>query len=390
MKILIIVPFLSGGGGEFVASQWARFLAAAGDEVTVYATHPVERDEPPPGVSLVGAERGNIVAQTWSLARYLRAAPVDYVLGINSYSNLMSIAAARSLGRGRPRVVISQHTLTRQLMTSTRSQRVQQRLARRIYRFSDLLVAVSHPVGAEAMAEYGLSRNQIAVVPNPALAKIQDWYPRGRAERVDGDAAAHEPSDQLDIVVAGRLTPEKRPALALEVAASLSATFPAGVTVHYFGEGHLQESVVARADALGVSVKMHGWVPNWFDECPEGAVVLVPSIVEGFGNVLIEAAAVGLRSVASSRCFGVGDAVVAGVTGELICGDSVDEYAKAVRACVSRPVAWVDPWLQRFSLENSGSTLRDAMFEAAQGRVTAPSRDEIRLPRENGIVPGPR
>lgn len=365
MRVLVTVPYLVGGGAEFVASQWARYLADAGDNVTVYATHSVANDQAPPGVSLVRARSGNIIAQTHELARYLRASPVDFVIGINSYSNLMIIAAGRSMGRKRPGVIISQHSLARLLMRSTRNQRVQQWLARRLYRFSDLLVAVSHPVAAEAMAEYGLSRNQIAVVPNPALSKFQDAR-AGRHSRGEADPIPlGDHRGRLNIVVAGRLMPEKRPVLAVDIAAKLSEAVPVGVTVHYFGVGDLHDAVIARAEDLGVDVLMHGWVPDWFEACPRGSIVLVPSLVEGFGNVLIEAAAAGFKSVVSSRCMGVADAVIPGITGELITGDSVEEYVEAVLACLRGPAGSAAPWLQRFSLESSGRTLRNAIVNSS-------------------------
>jgi glycosyltransferase involved in cell wall biosynthesis len=358
MRVLITVPSLSGGGAEFVASQWACYLAQVGDHVTVYATHSAEEDLAPDGVSLVKARKGNVVAQTRDLVKYLKNQRVDIVVAVGPYANLMSIAAARSPGTERPRAVISQHSLVRgPRMAFASSHGRQQWLARRTYRYADLFVAVSHPVGAEAIAEYGLSAERVIVVPNPVLAKIQ--------RRVVGRGVRHRDPDRLDIVVAGRLAPEKRPVLAVEVAATLSPAFPGGVAVHFFGLGPLREAVVSRAREAGVNVVMHGWVRDWFDECPAGAVLLITSVLEGFGNVLVEAAAAGFRSVVSSHCLGAADAVVPGITGELVAGNSAEDYAAAVLATCREAVGDVEPWLQRFSLESSGGILRDALLRTA-------------------------
>jgi glycosyltransferase involved in cell wall biosynthesis len=364
VRVLIAVPSLSGGGAEFVALQWARYLAQVGDRVTVYTTYPKGEDVAPAGVSLVKAKSGNVVAKTRDLARYLRKQPFDIVIALESYCNLVSIAAARSPRTGRPKVVISLHLLAHGLPRTAfiGSLEIQQWLARHTYRYADLLVAVSHAVGAEAIAEYGLSSERVTVVPNPAFAKLQD--------RVASRDIHHGDPGRLDIVVPGRLAPQKRPLIAVDVAAALSPEFPGGVTVHFFGVGPLYEAVITRARETGVNVVMHGWVQDWFDHCPAGSIVLLTSALEGFGNVLVEAAGAGFRSVVSSRCMGAADAVIPGITGELIAGDSADDYAAAVLATPREPVRDIEPWLRRSSLESGGGILRDALV-----RIT--NRDRV-------------
>ncbi len=358
MRVLVILPTLTvTAGAEVVAWEWARYLAQVGDRVTVYVTHPTGEEMVPDGVSSVKATRAGVVAQIWDLAQYLKNQPVDVVVALMPYCNIISIAAARLLGGRRPKVVISAHNLVHGLRTVPDSSSRQHWLARRTYRYADLLVAVSHPVGAEATAEYGLPWNRVAVVPNPAFAKMQN-----RVTRPDGHAV--DPG-HLDLVVPARLIPQKRPLIAVDVAATLSQAFPGGVTVHFFGEGALHEAIVSRARETGVDVVMHGFVHGWIDECPAGSIVLLTSIVEGFGNVLVEAAAGGFKSIVSSRCMGAADAVVPGITGELIAGDSAADYAAAILGTSRESVRNVEPWLRRFSLESSGGILRDALVRIA-------------------------
>lgn len=354
MKVVITVPCLSGGGAEFVAWQWARYLSQAGDAVTVYTTHPDTRDAPPTGVKLVKAPPGGVLSQTGSLARYLRREPPDVVVALMPYCNLITLAATRSITSRRPVIVISEHILANgPPMVYSGAHRSHVWLARHTYRYADLFVAVSHAVGAEAVAEYGLSMDRVTVIPNPAFAKFQD-SPTGRVRE-------RSAADHLDLVVPARLVPQKRPLLAVDVAASVSPHFPDGVTLHFYGAGPLQNAVRERANSMGVDAVMHGWVENWFDDCPAGSIVLLTSILEGFGNVLIEAAAAGFRCVVSSRCMGVADAVIPGVTGLLTAGNSAEDYAIAVRATPRDAVPDVGPWLQRFSFESSGRILRDQL-----------------------------
>ena len=364
MRVLLTVPCLAGSGAEFVAAKWAQHLAEQGDEVTVYTTHATAEDVAPERVSMVRAGSGRFLANTREFAQYLRAHPVDVVVALMPYWNLMSIAAACTLGRNRPKVVVSGHNFANGLRSvHGRSYRRMQWLARRMYRFADLFIAVSHPVGAEAVAEYRIAPDRIVVIPNPALAKLQDRL---------ADLTVRPAADpgQLNIVVPARLIPQKRPLIAVDVAAALMRVVPGGVTLHYYGLGSLDEAIVTRARELGVSAVLHGWVPNWFDDCPAGSVVLLTSVAEGFGNVLIEAAAAGYKSVVSSRCMGSADAVIPGITGELTAGDSVDDYAIAVLAASRGGVRDVGPWLRRFSSESSGGILRDQLLRTV-GRQTS-------------------
>jgi glycosyltransferase involved in cell wall biosynthesis len=87
--------------------------------------------------------------------------------------------------------------------------------------------------------------------------------------------------------------------------------------------------------------------------------------VEGLGNVLIEAAATGIPSVASSRALGVADAIVPGITGELALTDDPQAYADAVlRAAPLQLNSPVDlgAWLERFSPARSTGILLDALI----------------------------
>jgi glycosyltransferase involved in cell wall biosynthesis len=102
------------------------------------------------------------------------------------------------------------------------------------------------------------------------------------------------------------------------------------------------------------------------DDLPASAVVLLPSPCEGFGNVLVEAAAAGVPSVAISSALGVADAVVPGLTGELALSDDPGDVADAVEKAATLSVD-AGAWLERFSVDNSVELLL-AAFEHTRRR----------------------
>jgi glycosyltransferase involved in cell wall biosynthesis len=160
---------------------------------------------------------------------------------------------------------------------------------------------------------------------------------------------------------------QKRPHLAVETAAELNRRgVPAVVSV--FGDGPLLAEVTRHADDRGVELRNHGWVEDWFDHCGGDAVLLLTSAREGFGNVLVEAAAVGIPSVAASEALGVADALVPGMTGELARSGAPEDFADAVQRAAGLDLSGIDGWLQRFSVQESGLTLEHFISKRLDGR----------------------
>ena len=88
------------------------------------------------------------------------------------------------------------------------------------------------------------------------------------------------------------------------------------------GEGWWHEQLVAHADSLGLgdAVTFHGRVSD--DErdrlLDRAWVLLVPSVKEGWGIAIMEAAAHGVPAVAYATAGGVRESIVDGETGWLV------------------------------------------------------------------------
>lgn len=361
-RIAIVVPRLAGGGAEFVAWQWATSLADRGWEVTVLTTHqdggsPIEA---PHGVAIVDSRSSSFTGRVKMLSRRLRALSPDVVLSLMPHWNVLALLATRGQNT---RVIISGRNVEASLVGSHGfSLRAEMMLARALYRRADAYVAISHPVASEAISKYGLRPDRTWVVPNPSTAKVQlGDHPRLARLEPASDAP-------LTLIVPARIVAQKRPMLAIEVGRALQERGYA-VRIEFFGTGPLESSVAERAATLGVPVVFRGWVSRWFESPRANAVVLLPSVSEGFGNVLVEAAAVGVPSVASSRALGVADAIVPGITGEFAIDDSPAAFADAVEAAARLPMGEeIDRWIERFSPTRSTDYL-ELVLDSVLGKA---------------------
>lgn len=354
LNIAFIVPTLHGGGAEFVARTWMGWLTAQGHRVTVITTAAKGTDEStkkhlPAGVAFatVSAASGQ-VGKARAMAAVLARLKPDVAVALQAYANLVLIAAARSMGASRPPVIISERNLVSLgLKGADINHRAKVFAARQMYRLADHVIAISHPVAGELVSGFHVDGERITVVANPATAKVT---PGVFVNRTPGLAAG------VQIVLPCRLVRQKRPQLAITTARELMDRGHA-VEVISFGGGPLEKQLIDQAHALGVTFRSMGWVENWFEHFAPNAVVLLPSDREGFGNVLVEAAAARVPSVAVSGALGVADAIVPGITGELALTAAPSDLANAVERASELRVTGIDSWLDRFSLESSGRDL---------------------------------
>jgi glycosyltransferase involved in cell wall biosynthesis len=363
LRVGLVVPSLKGGGAEFVALQWASYLQRTGHIVTVITTH--DPDARLPDITVVPIAAPSFVSRVAYLRRHVEQAGYDVLIGLMPHWNLLVLLSTLGMSDG-PATIISGRNVEAPLRrVHGASYRAELALCRLVYPRAHAYVAISHPVAAEAISRYRLDPAQVWVVPNPATGKDPAPRPGAPAGRV-------EEGRTVTLTVPARLVRQKRPDLAVKAAAVLRADHGIDASVEFFGRGPEEVLVREVAADLDVPIRLHGWVDAWFDEAAPDAVVVLPSVAEGFGNVLVEAAAAGIASVASSQALGVADAVVPNVTGVLTMGAHPDELAAAVVAAMALGSVSAPAWLARFSPEESGQHLLGVLRSVTEPG-TAPS-----------------
>jgi glycosyltransferase involved in cell wall biosynthesis len=304
-----------GGGSERYIEQIAEGLAGLGDQVTIFcAAHPrAPGDETVNGVRFRrrGGRLTVYLRALWHVLRH-RA---DVVIDVQNGMPFFSVLAARC-----PVIVLVHHVHREQWRVVLPAPLarfgwwVESWLAPRIYR-NCRYVTVSE-VTRDELTGLGVAPERITVVPNgtsPVPPVI-----------------AGDPSEPT-LVTVGRLVPHKRVEHAIEILHRLSSRWPR-LRLHVVGEGWWSEHLAAYARERGVEdrVTMHGYV----DERTKHEILskawlhLCPSLKEGWGIVVMEAAAHGVPTVAYRYAGGLAESVVHGATG-LLAG-TTDEFTEAV------------------------------------------------------------
>ena len=365
LRIGFVVSSTRNGGAEDVVLRWAAEVAARGHAAFVYTFLPHEVGDVDDRVVHVHRDFARALHRWVRLPGWLRARArqdrLDVLISALTHANLVALIGLATVRPSRTRVIITEHSLpSRVLPLDGRGSRVKLWLVDRLYRRADAAVAVSHAVAAELAGRWSVPFDRIAVVPNPVLD-----LPPARLPVLPGS---------LHLLFVGRLVPQKSPHRFVETLASLAGL---GIDVRgtVVGAGPLQKGVEQAAVAAGVVVSFTGWQSDWTTSADAYDCLVLPSSVEGFGNVLVEAAAAGIPCVAPSTALGVADAIVPGVTGELAAAATGRALAAAVlRAVAAREDDPVGSWLRRFTPQSSADALLDAVHQAV-GRAAAASLD---------------
>lgn len=186
--------------------------------------------------------------------------------------------------------------------------------------------AVSAAAARDARQRLGLAPGRIMMICNGI--DTED----ARAQAAGGDAPR-----RADIVLAGRFDKQKGHAMLLAALPRLVSSRP-GLRVCFYGTGPEEHRLRAMTRRLGLqgTVVFCGVADNIFTCLAAADVVVLPSLWEGFPNVLLEALAVG-RPVVASAVPGIDEIVEDGVTGVLCPPGCTEALAGALELLLQDP-----------------------------------------------------
>lgn len=297
-----------GGGAERYLEKMAAGLAARGARVTIFcvAYAGAAPDETIDGVRFVrrGSKLSVYLLGMWALLRR-QLGRVDVVVDVQNGLPFFTPLVTR-----KPVVVLVHHVHREQWpvvypgLTGRVGWWIESRVAPRLYRRQQY-VAVSRATRAE-LRELGVTGPRIAVVHNGTDPVV----------RVEARKSAH-PS----ICVVGRLVPHKQVEHAIDAVATLVEEFP-DLRLRVVGSGWWEGELRAYAaeQVARGSVVFEGHVSEVRKQeiYEESWLMALPSLKEGWGLVVGEAAAHRTPTIAYADAGGTRESIVDGVSGVLV------------------------------------------------------------------------
>lgn len=279
--------------------------------------------------AVVGVPFGLAPDELWRARRSLAAVVADRRPAVIHAHGLKAGWVAASLRR-RPPVVVSVHNLVLPEVAG-RSYRVLRRLETMLPARVEAVVAISDEVARRFTGVAGAGRITVVppIGPSPEVRRSASEV---RAELGVG------PDEHL-LVTAARLNPQKGIDILLEALALLRGQV-AGVRSVVFGEGAARDSLLARAEELGLGDVVHlaGSRPSVADELAAADVVVVPSRWESGPLVVFEALHLG-RPVVTTAVGAAPRVVVDGVTGRLVPVGDAPALARAIGSMLEDPAS---------------------------------------------------
>lgn len=199
-----------------------------------------------------------------------------------------------------------------------------------LFEFGDCFIAVTD-YNYNNLVEFGLPKKKI--VYHPLGIDVEAFHPPSIAPKRE--------SNYIRIVTVARLVKEKGLDHGIDAVCSLIDQQPdMKIEYHIIGDGPLRKQLESKISEMGMinSILLRGEMrqDKIKDELDHSHIFMLPSIMESFGLVLLEAQAKGLPVVAS-KVGSTHEALKDGVSGFLVPPGDVGQLAKKIAVLSGDP-----------------------------------------------------
>lgn len=363
-RVALFLRTLVGGGAERVMLNLAHGIADRGIEVDLVLckAEGAYLTEISPQVRLIDLkasqyDKGRTLKLPTSfqstsslpkLVRYLQKEQPTALLCATHYPNEIALIA-KYLAKVPTRVVVSEHTT---LSVEAKSvEQVSARLApvsaRLLYPWADAIVTVSQGVADDLAEIAGIPRERIRVIYNPAISP--QLIEKAKEPL---DHPWFEPGEPPVVLGIGRLVEQKDFSTLIRAFALVRQVRSARLMMLGIGRDRDRLKALVRELNIEDDVAWIGFTDNPFAYMKRSAVFVLSSAWEGFGNVLVEAMAVGTPVVSTNCPSGPAEILDNGKYGFLVPVRDSSAMADAILSVLSGNSKRVDSaWLDRFTLK---------------------------------------
>lgn len=187
-----------------------------------------------------------------------------------------------------------------------------------VYSRFDKIICQSSEIKAYVMQKHKVSVEKLIIIPNPVI------IPETKIRNI-------QPSKTKRLIIVARLTAQK----GIERLLSIIQELPENYQLTIVGDGVLKSTIAEQIISMNLSdrVTMLGMINNVLEVVSQHDLFVLPSFIEGFPNVVIEALSVG-TPVVSFSVGGISEILRSGFNGYILQQGDLDGFKrKVIMAC---------------------------------------------------------
>lgn len=334
IKLLLVIPTLSGGGAERQFSYLLKYLERSKFKLSLCLWEDKISYEIPDDVTIYRLNRKGIwdlFKLIYKLRKIIRYERPDIVLSTIANSNIVSYLAKRFSGINVK--LILRETID-PIIYVHRGKFGRGKLlfsgVKMIYPLADKIIAPSKGIEAALQKE-------IPKIPSKNLKCIYNMVDLENALTLSNENLDHQILNNKEpiIISVGRLIERKGFKYLLYAFEKVNKKIASQLLI--LGDGPERNRLKRLACSLGIDERtlFLGFQSNPFKFISKAKILVLPSLVEGFANVLIEAMAVGTPVISTNAPYGTDEIIENGKSGFLVPIGNIDALAEKILLLLS-------------------------------------------------------
>jgi glycosyltransferase involved in cell wall biosynthesis len=328
-KIVFVCSSMGGGGAEMVAVRLSNAFSKKKYDCYYYYWDDVKKHRFPmdKDVRIIRSKGRSFFSRINQLRQLIVNENVESIISFTDIPNIISWIALMFIKSNKPTFTPTIHSNVK-VRDKNINITVKFFLVRFLHKISckraNRVVVVSDGVKKAVSDYYGLPLNQIYRIYNPVLSSVPNSIERSVVGEV------------VKLVAVGRLTKAKNYPQMIRAVKRLQDSKVNNFILDIYGEGELRgkmEILIKKLELEDI-ITLKGFHSDLKHVLKSYDVFLMSSKWEGFGNVLVEALALGLRIVSTNYSSGAYEILDKGRYGKLVSVGDVQSFCNAIEDAV--------------------------------------------------------
>ena len=343
MKLFILIPSLEKGGIERSMSRLSRGLLDRGWDVSIISEKPSKEsisyfDERVKLLSLGSSfinQNSNIIFSIFKnilyyfkIKKYIKKYSPDVLLAVK---NIPVSIFLKIILKNKFKLIIREAVNPKYSSITQRSLLSRifvNNLKKLLYPKADNIIAISEGVKQSLVKNFNLDSSKIQTIYNPSADKKILSLAK---EDIDRDLISNRPL----IVSIGRLTKQKNHITLLKAFNKIHSNIDCNLYI--IGEGSERRNLekFIKNNNIDDKVKLLGYQNNPWKFLSKSNLFVLPSIWEGFGNVIVESMLIGIPVISSDCPSGPREILNNGKSGKLFQVGDYNHLANIIEEIIS-------------------------------------------------------